>query len=189
VDVGPDRVRRLAELARDALAVEAADHQRKDLLLSGGELVEEPTASRLGRVGDLGQHVVQQAGRQPAAAEDRRPHGGDDVLRRRVLRHEPDGAGADRADRGGGVRIGGEHHDERRRRQRHQLRGEVDPADPAEADIHDHRVRLRRHRDVDDPIRVADRLQRLHARLRAEDSLKALTEDAVIIDDEQPDGH
>jgi len=169
--------------------VQATDHQRQHLLLPDGELVEELATRSLGRVRRRRHHPVQQARRQPGAAEHGRPHGRDDVLGRRVLRHEADGAGPDGADRRGRVGIRGEHHHERRRRQGHQLRGEVDPADPAEPDVHDHRVRLAGYRDVDDPVGVADRRQRLQARLRAEDCFQALAEDAVIIDDEQPDGH
>jgi hypothetical protein len=131
-------------------------------------------------LGQLGEQLM----RQPAPAKHRGPRRADDLLDRGVLRHEADRARPDGVHRRGQVSVGGQHHHHRREWQRGHLPGEVDPAGRTEAHVHDHRLRPPRRRDAECLAGIADG-QRLEVRLGGEDRLKALAEDAVIVDDEE----
>ena len=187
-DVGADRVRRLAELAGDAVPVQAADQQVENFPLSRRQLLDELLLRCLGRARIGVSQAAEQLGRQPAAAQQGSPHSSDDLLDRGVLGQEAHCTRLDGMDDGADIGIGGQHHDCRRSRHGHQLPGQVDPADVPEPHIHDHHIGPTRSYRADHLIRVADR-RRLEIRLRAEDRLQALCEDPVIIDNEQADGH
>jgi hypothetical protein len=185
--MGLDGVRRPVQPLGDGLAVQPADHEPQHLPLSVGELDEQLR----GRLGDRAvrgrEDHGEQAGRKPRPAQHRGADRGDDVLGGLVLGHEAHGAGLDGPERGGGVGIGGQHDDPRRRRQGGQLRREVDAADVAELHVHDHGVRPVRRHHTEDLARVGDGRHGLEVGLRAEDALQPLGKDPVVIDDEQLD--
>jgi hypothetical protein len=184
VDVGLDRVRRPVQPRRDAVAVQAADHELQHLALTVGELAEQ-LSGRLGaRVLRAREHHAEQAGREPGAAQHRGPDRGDDVLGGPLLGHEPHRAGLDGADRGRGVAVRGQHHHRRRVRLRGQQRGQIDAVHVAEVHVHDHRIGPLLHHRGEHLVRVGDGGQGGEVRLGPEHGLQPFGKDLVVIDDE-----
>ena len=193
LDVRADRVRRLVQRGRDAVAVHPADQQAQDLPFARGELPDELLPSLLPRVvvrgsPEVPEQLAEQSGRQPDAAERRGSHRAYDLIDRRALRDESGRAGPDRLDSGGDVRAGGQQGDSRPVRQRGHSPGEIDAAHVPQMDIHQRGVGLARGHDVEGLPRAVRR-DRVEIRLTSEERLQALGEDPVVNDDEQRGSH